>query len=254
MLCVSLMIGVAASAQIRIISKERLDSLSNPALAENSASMQFDTQRIAADPMTEDDTPAPFVYRFRNVSDRQIMIRRLSTTCPCTEAKCDKQVVEPGDYANVTVTYNPKGHPGSFERKVFLYTDDNSRPSAILRLAVRVGTGSDTSGLFKENLGKIRVRSRSINVTSFRKSVERLSFLNVSGGPLKLECEKLMLPGCLQFRSEPEVVEDGEEGEIIITFDPEKYAEGTRKQRMQVVLKGMGLPPSQSSIIVIVDK
>lgn len=243
-----------ASAQVRIISREKLDSVSNPALAANSAYLQFDTMRIVAEPMNEDDSPERFVYRFRNVSDRPVLISRLTTTCTCTGAESDKRVVGPGEYASISVTYNPKGHPGSFERKVFVYTDDNARPSAILKLAVKVGTGNDLSAIYPVDMGKIMLRNRTVKVRSSQKSVERLKYLNTSGAALKLECDERMMPGCLQFRVEPEVVADGGEGEIVITFDPDKYAEGTRKQSMQVVLKGMGLPPSQSSIIVIVDK
>ena len=56
-----------------------------------------------------------------------------------------------------------------------------------------------------------------------------------------------MLPDCLGFSVEPSFVPDREEGEIVITFDP--AAEDVREV-MPLILKGTGVPPSQSSIIV----
>lgn len=254
LLCCCMLVFMPVSAQIQIISREKLDSISNPALAADSARLRFDITRIVAQPMNEDDDPKDFVFRFRNVSDKKILISRLSATCTCVEAKCSKRVIEAGEEAAITLTYHPKGHPGSFERKVFVYTDDNSRPSAILKLQVSVGVGSDLSGIYPIGMGKIRLRSRNVNVSSSAKSVERLKYLNDSGKDFKLDCDELMLPDCLQVRSEPEIVKDGEEGEIVIVFDPEIYAKGIKRPGMQIVLKGTGLPPSQSSIIVSVDK
>lgn len=253
-LCCCMLIGISASAQIRIISREKLDSMSNPVLAENSAALQFEELCIAAEPMNEDDAPGSFTYRFRNVSDSPLRISRIATTCVCTAAECDRRTIDAGDEAVITVTYNPKGHPGRFERRIFVYTEEYARPSAILKLAVDVSAGSDMTGLYPLSMGKIRLRSGAVKVLPSRMSVERLSFLNVSGQRLKLQCEDMMLPDCLSFRTEPEVVEDGKEGEIVISFDPVKYAEGPQRNQMQIILKGLGLPPSQSSIRIIVEK
>lgn len=243
-----------SSAQIRVISREKLDSVSNPPLAENAAMLSFDRRYIKAEPMNEDDAPKQFTYKFRNVSDAPIHIRQIVSSCSCAPARCDRQVVYPGNETNVTVTYHPEGHPGRFERKIFLYTEDYTHPSAILKLAVEVNSGSDPSGLYKEDMAKIRLRSRDVKVAAARSSVERLRFLNVSGADMRLEADGMLLPKCLQFRTEPEVVEDGKEGDIVITFDSDKYSKGRPMQSMNIVLKDMGLPPSQSSIRVIVEK
>lgn len=245
---------VVSSAQVRIISREKLDSVSNPPLAENAAVLSFDRQYIKAEPMTEDDAPKQFRYRFRNVSDSPVHISRVVSSCSCAPASLDRQTVKPGEEATVTVTYHPKGHPGRFERKIFLYTGKNTQPTAILRLAVNVDSGADQSGLYKESMGRIRLRSREVKVNAGRSSVERLKFLNVSGKDLKLQADGMLQPSCLQFRTEPEVVKEGQEGEMVITFDSGKYSQGRALQTLNLVLKDMGLPPSQSSIRIIVEK
>jgi hypothetical protein len=43
------------------------------------------------------------------------------------------------------------------------------------------------------------------------------------------------------------MVEDGQEGEIVISYDPSKP--GAREQ-MKVILKDLGLPPTKATITV----
>ena len=100
-------------------------------------------------------------------------------------------------------------------------------------------------------MGKIRLRSNEVKVSARAKSVQTLVYMNVSDAPLTLRCEDMLLPSCLQFRSEPETVGKGEEGQIVITYDP--AADGKKRKEYLLVLKDMGLPPSQSSIKIKVE-
>lgn len=252
LLCFILLGVSAASAQIRIISREKLDSVSNPPLAANAAYLDFVKRHIKAEPLSEDDAPRQYSFPFRNVSDKEVTISRIVSSCSCAQARSENTVVAPGEESSVIVTYNPKGHPGRFERRIFVYTDDNAQPSAILRLSVDVsGSSSDPSGEYPVDMGKIRLRTREVKMAHSQKSVARLVFLNVSGKPLTLECERMMLPDCIGFRAEPQTVGDGEQGEIVLTYDPEKSRNARREY--PVMLKGLGLPPSQSSIKVIIE-
>ena len=239
---------MCAQAQIKIVPREKLEAVNNPRLSLDAASLKFETMYIEAEPMGEDDGIKTFVYPFENIGKDTIQIKRLVSTCSCASAICPVTRLLPGESSEVTVRYNPKGHPGTFERKVFLYTDDTPSPAAILRLAVKVDRGADLSGMFPVGMGNIRVRTKTLSVEKGSKAVQRCVFVNVSDKPLKMECEKAMLPPCLSFRTEPEIVAGGEEGEIVISYDPSK---GGARDRMPVILKGLGVPPTQSTITVM---
>ena len=234
-----------ASAQMRIIPREKVESVSSPRLSVDSASLAFETKHIVAEPMTEDDAPKTFVYRFKNVGDKEVKIVRLVSTCSCASATCSVKSVAPGASAEISVKYYPKGHPGRFERKVFVYTQEGNDPAAVLRLSVDVESGSDHSTQWPVQMGGIRLRSTEVTFTQGRKAVETVSFINLTGKTLKLECETMFLPQCFAFSSEP--VDNGAEGKITITYDPAKP--GVR-DNVKLILKGLGLPPSQSSITI----
>jgi hypothetical protein len=232
-----------ASAQMKIISRDRVEEVSNPRLSADSASVVFDTKYIVAEPMSEDDAPKTFVYKFRNLGDKPLQILRLVSTCSCASATCAVRSVAPGERAEISVKYYPKGHPGRFERKVFVYTQEGNDPVAVLRLSVDVTSGSDHSTLWPVQMGGIRLRRSELSFTLGKKAVETISFLNLTGKTLKLECEEMFLPQCISFSSEP--VADGAEGVMTVTYDPSKPgAEDSAK----LILKGLGVPPSRSTI------
>ena len=251
LICLLMCFWYCADAQIRILSREKLESVNTPLLSSDAQVLKFELAHITAEPMNEDDGVQTFVYPFENIGRDTIVIKRIVSTCSCAAALCEKKTLSPGEKSEIVVRYNPKGHPGRFERKVFVYTDDSQSPSAILRLSVDVERGKGYEGLYPISMGAIRLRRNEIVVDRGVAAVEKCIFVNVGDGPLRLLCEKAMLPSCLNFRVEPEVVNAGAEGEIIITYDP---AKGGVRDRMPVILKGLGVPPSQSTINVIIKE
>lgn len=240
----------AASGQIRIIPRERIDSISSPRLSRDSAMLDFDTRHIVADTMAEDDAPRTFVFSFTNTGDHDVRIDRIVSTCSCMNASSDNLMVSPGEKAEISVRYDPKGHPGKFERRIFLYTGGWKEPSAVLKLSTDVQVGADKSVIWPVQIGNIRLRRSEVTFTTGNRGIEELRFINLSGKPMKLQCETAFLPECLSFRTEPEVVGDGEVGHIVISYDP---SEGMERSEMKIMLKGLGVSPSRSVINVRLD-
>jgi hypothetical protein len=243
MIVVWALAALPASAQMRIISRDKVEAVSNPRLSADSASLAFATRHIVAEPMTEDDAPKTFIYRFENIGDKELNIVRLVSTCSCASATCSVKSVAPGASAEISVKYYPKGHPGRFERKVFVYTRDGNDPAAVLRLSVDVASGSDHSTQWPIQMGGIRLRRAEVPFIQGKPAVETISFINLTGKTLKLECETMFLPQCIRFSSDP--VENGAEGVMTIIYDPSRP--GVR-DNVQLILKGLGLPPSKSTI------
>lgn len=244
---IALSAAVSASAQIKIVSGDRLEAVSNPRLSADSASLHFDVRHIVAEPMNEDDSPQTYIYGFRNTGSKTLQIRRLMSTCSCAAATCSAREVSPGQSAEIRVTYDPEGHPGRFERKVFVYTQDGNDPAAVLRLTVQVSGGADISREWPVQMGHVALKRSEVTFSMSERSVETLRFLNSGDKAIALECETLFLPECLTFTVEPPLVEPGQEGNIKLRYDP---ALPGARETVKVILKGLGLPPSKSTIKV----
>lgn len=216
--------------------------------APDSTLLSFTVKHIEAETMSESDSPVTFTYGFRNTGIRKVKIERVVTSCSCAYAYCDKNVIGPGDEAQISVRFNPKGHPGKFDRKIFVYTKDENEPAAVLTLSVNVENRMDVPEQYSISMGDIRLKS---NVVKFRKgeaATASLSFINVSGRSLKFDCDRALLPSCLKFYAEP--VRPLKDGVIKITYDPTK---GMERDEMVILLQGLGGTPSTSSIKVILE-
>ena len=248
LICIAVMASaMTAAAQLRMVSKEKLEQVSDPRHSSDSAFLAFDTRHIVAEPMNEDEAPKTFVYRFTNVGSETMQIKRLVSSCSCAAAVCTVKEVAPGASAEISVRYNPAGHPGRFERKVFVYTQDGNDPSAVLKLSVDVSAGADLSGEWPVQMGSIRFRRSEVTFKAGEKAVETLRFINAGDRPVSLDVDRDFLPACLSVSMEQGQIAPGEESVIRVSFDPSMSG---ARETMKVILKGLGLPPSQSSITI----
>lgn len=239
--------GASVAAQIRLVPRDKVEAVANPRLSADSALFAFETKHIYADKMTEDDAPKTFIYSFTNSGSTAIRIKRLVSTCSCMNAICSVSEVEPGQSGEIQVRYNPKGHPGRFERKVYVYTGEGTAPAAVLKLSVEVASGTDLSAEWPIQMGTIRLRRSEVTFTKGAQAVESIRFINIGRAPVSLGCETAFMPGCLSFSTDPSVVDSGEEGVIKISYDPSVLENG---ETIKIILKGLGVPPSKSTLNV----
>ena len=234
-------------AQIQVLSRAELENVENPALSEDASNLKFKAESIVADEMTEDGGIKSFTYTFKNAGTDTIHINRLVTSCSCAVASYKAKSIAPGKEGEITVKYNPKGHPGRFDRKIFVYTGEYKTPAAILRLKVNVEVGADISGTYQVSMGRLRLRRSEITFRRGEKAIEKSLCINVSDAPLKIACNKYLLSPALKFTAQPEVLQPGQEGTIVVEYDP-SVAED--RNELLIMLNGLGVPPSQSVIKV----
>lgn len=80
----------------------------------------------------EDVGPVDCVFTAVNTSDKPVVVVSSQANCGCTRPTYDKNSVAPGDTLRLSVTYNPDGRPGRFNKTIRLTTDE-----ANYRLAIR---------------------------------------------------------------------------------------------------------------------
>ena len=135
-LALAIVFGQTAFAQLKILPKEVVDSIANPPLAQNAGNLAFESVRLAAEYESGDNESRTFEYVFENKGKSELIISRLVSTCSCALAYYDKRVIPSGEKGKISLIYKPEGRIGKNIRRVFVYTDDNKQPSAVLRLEV----------------------------------------------------------------------------------------------------------------------
>lgn len=246
--CGALWAALAAAplrAQIRIVPRAKLDSLAHPATAAGGAeAMRFERTLIDAGHIGEDDVPPVYTFRWRNTGGKPLVVTRVQTTCGCAAATYGRQPVRAGSEGTVTVTYHPKGHPGSFDRRIFVYTQlSDKMPTAILHLTGTVIASERTDGDYPYAMGALRLKQQSVRLAPERLQNERIECLNTGGKAMRPRCDEHLLPPGITFRCEPATLAPGAKGDLVIGFDP---AQATRRPPVQLplILEGPDVPPS----------
>ena len=96
-LCVALM-AVAAIAQQPVITFEKTE---------------HDFGKI-----NESDGRVSTVFSFKNEGMAPLVLSNVRASCGCTTPTWTKEPIEPGQTGSITVTYNPNGRPGRFQKTV----------------------------------------------------------------------------------------------------------------------------------------
>lgn len=89
----------------------------------------------------EDGGPVTYEFEFQNTDKTPIIVVQASAECGCTTPDFPKQPISSGKTGKISVTYNPLGRPGGFDK--------------VVTVKIKTMGGKDKSKLYKFRL-KIR--------------------------------------------------------------------------------------------------
>jgi hypothetical protein len=81
------------------------------------------------------------IFTVRNAGGAPLNLARVQTSCGCTAAVLDKQVLEPGEETRLKVTFDPRGRNGPQSRTIWIHSNDPKTPQR--QLVVQATVQSD---------------------------------------------------------------------------------------------------------------
>jgi len=79
------------------------------------------------------DGSVSYDFILTNKSNAPIVIANVSTSCGCTSPYWTREPIEPKKTGSITITYNPSGQSGQFQKSISISTSDGSRSSLSIR-------------------------------------------------------------------------------------------------------------------------
>lgn len=95
---------------------------------ENGPIMTFETKTHDFGTIKEANGPVTCDFEFTNTGNEPLVIISATASCGCTRPNYPKEPIKPGKNGKITVTYNPKGRPGEFDKSIKIRTNGNKRP------------------------------------------------------------------------------------------------------------------------------
>ncbi len=176
--------------------------------------------------INEADGKITYVFDFENKGMSPLVISQVQASCGCTTPTWTKAPVEPGKKGSITVTYNPAGRPGIFNKSITV-KNNSADEQVVLFIKGDVKAKQPTENdPYPVKMGGISLKAKVVqlnNVNKGDKQTRTLDFQNTSKVPIKLAFDN-MAP-YLTVTAIPEIINPGEEGKINLTFNSKNCAQ-----------------------------
>lgn len=154
-----------------------------------------------------------------NTGDSALRITNVRPTCGCTASDYTMGSIQPGDTALVTLTYNPKGRPGRFNKDVYVYTDGIPKKSVIAIKGNVIGSPATIQEKYPVSVGALKLERRIIPFGEIKKGKSRTLFINAyNQSDDTLKTVFLDVPKHLMVETVPDSVLPGDLATITITY------------------------------------
>jgi hypothetical protein len=243
-------VAVEAGAQERrVLSRAELDALVNPTLSETAQGS------IIAEPATRnmgevaDSATISTDFTLRNTTSEAIEVTAIRSSCSCLKVVTPIARIEAGESVTLRAEFNPAGRNGGFSIPILLYTTlDTKHPTARLVVEGCVIASDEWSHL-PQSMGSLRLSRKSVTFDSSTRT-ERIAVANIGDTPLRISATST-IEG-IALRTEPEVLQPNEEGDIIITYAPS--AETKHDIESAIIVEGCGAARPTERMIKITIK
>lgn len=250
---VALMLLCAASevvAQVKVIPREKIEQISNPQTLTDAGVYFIDGQCVDLGLIEESRGAVERIIEWENRGDKPLVITRVKSSCSCLAVVAQRDVVAPGERALLQLRFNPSRRLGGVSYRVLIYSSlSDEVPTAMLSVTGEVLSSADGSADYPERCGALLLMSRRVKITPGGEV--RVACMNGGTEALQLSEDSQLSSEGVSLRTEPVVLEAGEQGDVVISYDTP--AERIN-QPLMLYVGGLPLPPRQRAILLELEK
>jgi hypothetical protein len=184
------------------------------------ATASFDTESHDFGKIKEADGPVTFQFAFTNTGAEPLIIKNVATSCGCTTPNYPKEPVLPGAKSSITVSFNPAGRPGRFEKTITIYTNGDPETQMLKITGEVIAKEPTIEDQYPNNLEGLRLKTLQIafnNVSPSEKSTQSVEVLNNTNNPMKVGF--FDVPNFLKIQIAPEVIPPMGKAQITVVYD-----------------------------------
>lgn len=168
----------------------------------------------------EQDGKVTCNLRIVNTGDAPLLITRVKPSCGCTASEFTHSPIEPADTGIVTLTYNPAGRPGEFEKDAFVYTNGEP-PRSVLKIKGNVIPKAETlNEQYPVRVGSLQYNGSTLPMGEINRGRGRMTYMsgyNASTEPMVITTEQV--PRHIIVSAVPDTVPPGSASTITIYYD-----------------------------------
>ncbi len=192
----------------------------------------------------EANGPVSCEFEFTNTGGEPLVISNVASSCGCTTPNYPKDPVLPGTKRSITVSYNPAGRPGRFEKTVTIYTNGDPEVYTLKIVGEVIPKEPTIEDMYPNNIEGLRIRSLQIafnNIAPEEKPIQKVDVYNSTDAPMKVEF--IDVPKFIKVEITPVPIPPKSKAQLSITYDAaSKNDWGFVYDRLGIVVNGKSLP------------
>ncbi len=156
------------------------------------------------------------IFLFENKGDAPLVINKISTDCGCTTTSYTQTAIPPNGEGKIIVAYNPKGRPGTFVKKIRIYSNSKNRVRrAIIKGSVTTLGGAERYS-YTHQVGDLRLSASNLYFPIATEEQEYPIRLVMQNASKKTLIVKIDLPPFIKAKRTAFSLEAGEPEELML--------------------------------------
>ncbi len=172
--------------------------------------------------INEGDGRVSTIFEFKNEGMEPLVLSNVRASCGCTTPTWTRTPVEPGQTGNITVTYNPNGRPGRFQKTVTVTSNASSPTTKLYIKGEVIPKQAKPKNEYTVKMGDLSLKSKELNFGNMLKSANltmSIEYANQTEQEITVDVlvndkDKFLTP-VLSL----EKVKPGEAGTLNVNFD-----------------------------------
>lgn len=191
--------------------------------------------------INEADGRVSTVFEFKNEGMEPLVLSNVRASCGCTTPTWTKTPIEPGQTGAITVTYNPNGRPGRFQKTITVTSNATEATKKLYIKGEVIPKSAQPVNKYPVKMGDLSLSANSINFGTVLKGktlTKSIEYANLTDGEITVttvwgESTPIQAVATL------EKVAKGQSGQIKVLFDAEVCkAYGPMDYDLYIVVNG----------------
>lgn len=172
--------------------------------------------------INEEDGRVSTIFEFKNEGMEPLVLSNVRASCGCTTPTWTRTPIEPGQTGSITVTYNPNGRPGRFQKTVTI-TSNASNPSVKVYIKGEVLPKQvKPKEEYTVKMGDLSLKGRVFDFKTINKGDNKslqIEYANKTDKAITVDVLLSDKDNYLNSLASLKTVEPGQTGTITVNFD-----------------------------------
>ena len=138
----------------------------------------------------EEDGRVSVEFSFKNEGMSPLVLSNVRASCGCTTPKWSKEPIEPGQTGSITVTYNPNGRPGRFQKTVTITSNAQQSPARVYIKGEVIPKQAKPVNKYTVAVGELNMKETHLDLGKIKKGERahgELEYTNLKDAEHKVE-------------------------------------------------------------------